>query len=296
MKLSIRTKFTLGMSFLFIIILVLSVFSGFYINKLSKKTSAILKENFLSVVYAREMSERIANINIEIFDSFLTNKTPDSLKIYTELGYFDKSLQDEKNNLTEPGEDKLVSVIEADFKDYSKSVKNSLGLPHSSEKILSMQNFSAGLLEQLVLLSEMNGKALEIKTDDAKESSKSALTRMTILATLCFLIGMSFTFSFASYFNQRFFLLYSGIKEIISGNFRKRLLLDGKDEFYELSLIFNDMIDKLNENNRQISVTLTEDRREDINEKDIDELKLMLFRIKSMEEQAAALISRIEKK
>jgi len=296
MKLSIRTKFTLGMIFLFIIILVLSVFSGFYMNKLSKKTSAILKENFLSVVYAREMSEHIAYINNEIFDSFLNNKTPDSLKIYTELGYFDKSLQDEKKNLTEPGEDKLVSVIEVDFKDYSKSVKNSLGLPHSSEKILSVQNISAELLEQLVLLSEMNGKALEIKADDAKESSKSALTRMTILATLCFLIGMSFTFSFASYFNQRFFILYSGIKEIISGDFNKRLLLDGKDEFYELSLIFNDMIDKLSDKKRNISLTLTEDLAKGVNEKEMEDLKLMLFRLKSLEEQAAALIMKLEKK
>ena len=54
------------MIFLFLIILVLSVFSGYYLNKLSNKTSAILKENYLSVVYAREMSEGIMNINQEI--------------------------------------------------------------------------------------------------------------------------------------------------------------------------------------------------------------------------------------
>jgi len=142
----------------------------------------------------------------------------------------------------------------------------------------------------------MNGKALEIKADDAKESSKSALTRMTILATLCFLIGMSFTFSFASYFNQRFFILYSGIKEIISGDFNKRLLLDGKDEFYELSLIFNDMIDKLSDKKRNISLTLTEDLAKGVNEKEMEDLKLMLFRLKSLEEQAAALIMKLEKK
>jgi nitrogen fixation/metabolism regulation signal transduction histidine kinase len=265
-------------------------------NKLSKKTSAILKENFLSVVYAREMSEGINYINNEITGSFLTNKPPDSLKIFSQLKYFDKSLQAEKNNLTEPGEDKLVSVIDMDFKDYTKAVNNCLGLPHSPEKILSVQNISSELLQQLVLLSEMNGKALEIKTDDAKISSKNALTQMTILATLCFLIGMSFTFSFASYFNQRFFLLHNGIKEIISGNTRKRLLLDGKDEFYELSLIFNEMIDQLNDNKKNISVTLTEDHGKDINAKDVEDLKLMLFRIKSMEEQASALISRFEKK
>ena len=296
MKFSIRTKFTLGMIFLFIIILVLSVFSGFFINKLSNKTSAILKENFISVVYAREMSEGITYINNEVFDCFLTNTAPDTIRISGDLTSFEKSLKEEKNNFTEPGEDKLVSGIESGFKDYKSIVKNSFETPYTSEKILSMQHISAGLLQKLVLLSEMNGKALEVKTDDAKAFSQSALTRMTILATLCFLIGMSFTFSFASYFNRRFFILYNGIKEVISGNYNKRLLLDGNDEFYELSLVFNEMVDKLNINKRKLSVTLREEREKDVNPDDISELKSMLFRIKTMEEQALSLISRLEKK
>ncbi len=296
MKFSIRTKFTLGMIFLFIIILVLSVFSGFYINKLSNKTSAILKENFLSVVYAREMSEGITYINNEVFDCFLTNTAADTVRISGDLTTIEKSLKEEKNNFTEPGEDKLVYSIESDYKDYKGIVKNSFDTPYTSEKILSMQHISAGLLQQLVLLSEMNGRALEVKTDDAKAFSQSALTRMTILATLCFLIGMSFTFSFASYFNRRFFILYNGIKEVISGNYNKRLLLDGNDEFYELSLVFNEMVDKLNINKKKLSVTLQEDKEKEVNPDDIRELKSMLFRIKTMEEQALSLISRLEKK
>ena len=71
MKNSIRTKISIGLAFLFLIILVLSVFSGYYMNRLSNKTNAILKENYLSVVYAGEMSESLTNINQEILNSFL---------------------------------------------------------------------------------------------------------------------------------------------------------------------------------------------------------------------------------
>jgi nitrogen fixation/metabolism regulation signal transduction histidine kinase len=148
----------------------------------------------------------------------------------------------------------------------------------------------------MLVLSQMNGKALEVKTDDAKASSKSALTKMTILATLCFLIGMSFTFSFASYFNQRFFQLYNGIKEIVSSNYDQQLLFDGKDEFYEISLVFNEMAEKLRTYKTKMSVNLQRDPGEGTNSIDIQELKKMLFRIKCMEEEAASLISRIEKK
>src|SRR5450759_5168826 len=191
MKHSIRTIFTMGMIFLFIIISVLAVFSGYYLNKLSNKTSAILKENYLSVVYDREMSEGIMNINQEITTSFLTKRIPDSLKIAKELKQINQSLLSEKNNFTEPGEDKLVSGIETDYIEYRDSLQTFIKFPKSSTDLLYLQNKSGDLYKQLLILSQMNGKALEVKTDDAKASSQNALTKMTILATLCFLIGMS---------------------------------------------------------------------------------------------------------
>jgi nitrogen fixation/metabolism regulation signal transduction histidine kinase len=284
------------MIFLFIIISVLSVFSGYYLNKLSDKTSSILKENYLSVVYAREMSEGIMNINQEITTCYLTKKTPDTLKISKELNLVYQSLVSEKNNITEPGEDKLVAGIETDCTEYRDSVLTVIKSSKSAAAMLYLQNKSGNLYQQLSILSQMNGKALEVKTDDAKASSKSALTKMTILATLCFLIGMSFTFSFSSYFNRRFFELYNGIKEIGSGNFKQHLFIDGKDEFYEISLVLNEMADKLNKNKQKMSVTSLEGSGKDINPDDVEELKKMLFRIKGMEEQASEILSKFEKK
>ena len=296
MKHSIRTRFTLGMIFLFIIISVLAVFSGYYLNKLSDKTSAILKENYLSVVYAREMSEGLMNINQEITTCFLTKRIPDSLKIAKELKQINQSLQSEKNNFTEPGEDKLVSDIETDYIEYRDSLQIIIKSHESAAALFSLQNKSGTLYQQLSILSQMNGKALEVKTDDAKAFSKSALTKMTILATMCFLIGMSFAFSFASYFNRRFFQLFNGIKEIGSGNFDQRLIFDGNDEFSEISQVVNEMADRLKENKQKMSVTLKNGSWKGINPNDVEELKKMLFRIKTMEEQAAALIAKLEKK
>jgi two-component system, NtrC family, sensor histidine kinase KinB len=296
MKHSIRTRFTMGMIFLFIIILVLSVFSGYYLNKLSTKTSAILKENYLSVVYAREMSEGIMAVNQEITTRFLTNKRPDSVRINKELKLINQSLLAEKNNLTEPGEDKLVASFETSYHEYRDSVLKVVQSPKTVSGIVWLQNESADLYQKLILLSQMNGKALEIKTDDAKAASKNALTKMTILASLCFLIGMSFTFSFASYFNRRFFQLYNGLKEVVSSNFDEHLFFDGNDEFYEISLVINEMADKLKKDKQKMSITIQEESMKGINPNDVVELEKMLFRIKVMEEQAAALLDKFVKK
>jgi two-component system, NtrC family, sensor histidine kinase KinB len=296
MKHSIRTRFTLGMIFLFLIILTLCVFSGYYLNKLSDKTGAILKENYLSVVYAREMSEGLIIINQEIITSYLSDKKSDSLKIVKELSLIDKSLLAEKSNITEPGEANLVEGIESDYSQYSDSALYLIRSPKSIAGLLYLQTKSEDLHQKLVQLSRMNGNAIEMKTDDAKAFSKSALTQMTILASLSFLIGMGFIFSFSTYFSQRFFQLYNGIKEIVSNNYDQHLYFYGKDEFYEISLVFNEMADKLRKSMPKMSVVKEDQSGQEISPDAIEELKKMLLRIKNTEIQASALISKFEKK
>lgn len=265
-------------------------------NKLSQKTEAILKENYLSVVYAREMTENLHNIDREVTSAFILKRGADTSIINKELYAFNNVLTNEKNNITEPGEDKLVAGINNNFTTFKDSVSRVTQKGNSSSGVLYLQNKSDDLNQQLATLSQMNGRAIEVKTDDAKATSRRALTQMTILATLCFLIGMSFTFSFASYFNQRFFQLYYGIKEIVASNYDQRLFFDGNDEFHEISLLLNEMAAKLKENKKKMSVTLLDDDAKNLSTKDIDELKQMIFRIKTIEENATALISKFEKK
>ena len=82
MKTSIRSKrFTIGIVLFIAIILLLSILSVYFLNRLSMKTSAILKENHYSVVFAQDMSVDLIIINKEIINCFLTNKNPDTILI-----------------------------------------------------------------------------------------------------------------------------------------------------------------------------------------------------------------------
>jgi NtrC-family two-component system sensor histidine kinase KinB len=280
--------------FFLLIILVLSIYSAYYMNKLSKETGAILKENYLSLVYARDMTGGLTNINQEITNCFLTNANTDSTLIKKELNIIDKSLQLEKNNFTEPGEDKLVAGIETGLKEYRDSVVKYLKSPQQASNVFDLQKKYRALYQQLVLLSEMNGKAIEVKTDNNKISSQDALTQMTILASLCFIIALFYSYSFSSYSNERFSQLYKGIREIVSSNYGKRLSIDGTDEIYEMSLVINKMAGQIEENEKKISVPLLADSERAHTLNDIQDLKNMLIRIKDTEEKAAALISKLE--
>jgi|WetSurMetagenome_2_1015567.scaffolds.fasta_scaffold17688_2 two-component system, NtrC family, sensor histidine kinase KinB len=297
MKNSIRSKrFTIGIGLFLVIILLLSVLSAFYLNRLSGKTSAILKENHYSVVFARDMSEDLTIINKEITNCFLTNNNPDTSIINKELRLFVKSLQSEQNNITEIGEDDLVSGIEKGFIEYSDSVVKFMKSPKSVVKVLYLQNKFNNIYQQLILLSQMNEKAIEEKTDDAKVSAKNTSIQMSFIGALCFLIAYGFTFSFASYFNERFYELYNGIKETVASHYTQRLDFKGEDEIYEISLIFNEMAEKLTDNNQEKALTLHSGPEKDYQVNDIQKLKEILIHMKSIEVQAIELISKLENK
>jgi methyl-accepting chemotaxis protein len=295
MKTSIRTKFTLGILFFFVIIVIISGFSAYYLNLLSKKTGSILKENHNSIVYAREMSEALMKINLEQTSRNPGSFSPDTILINKELAIFGLSLEMEKNNLTETGEGKLVSGIETAFGHYRDNLKKISGSSDAWQGVLLAQQAEfSSLYGQLMLLSQMNEAAFQRKTDDARSSAKTALLRMSILGTLCFLISLSFTFRFATYFNERFFQLYNGIQEMVASNYGQRLHFEGKDEFYEISLVFNKMAEKLSAGSQNQPPIFTGDSEKVDTFNDIQELKKLQSRIKGIEDQAQVLMSRLE--
>jgi methyl-accepting chemotaxis protein len=296
MRKSIRTRFTLGMVFFFLVIAALSILSAYHLNKLSSKTDAILKENHFSVIFARDMAEGLTIINQEINQCFVTGNLPDGNLIDKTSGSFEKSLQLEKNNITEAGEDKLVSDIESGFNEYRKSIAEVSKTQITADKVIQLQTKFHGLYEQTMLLSQMNEQAIILKANDAKKSAEKGLTHVTLLGTICFIITLSFTFNFATYFNERFSKLYNGIKEIGANNYRQRLYFEGEDEFYDISLIFNEMAENLNEN-RQISpVNLKEDLERENSINQIREIKKVLDQMEGIRERAINLIAKLENK
>jgi methyl-accepting chemotaxis protein len=247
MKTSFRNKrFTIGMVVFLSIILLLAVSSAFFLNKLLQKTNAILKENHYSVVYASDMADLLTSINQEIVSSFLSNKNPDSSALNNNFISFDKSLVSEQNNITEEGEAKLVSDIEKDYKEYRNQVSESLKSSAAVNNVLSLQTRFDSLYDKLMLLSQMNEKAIEAKTDDARTYSEKATLRMTGIGTMCFLIAYAYTFILSSYFTERFRRLYTGIKDLKSSDYRQKLNLEGNDELAEIAGVCNEMAETIN--------------------------------------------------
>jgi two-component system, NtrC family, sensor histidine kinase KinB len=292
MKTSALIKTSVGVMVFFFFILLIGIAK--YLNDLSNKTTAILKENHNSVVYARDMSNSLKTLNQEMVIGFLSDAKPDISIVSNEIIQFDKSLKYEENNITEPGEDKIVSAIEKDYYEFRDSLKLFAKSKYSVDKILYLQKKFDSIYKQLVVLSQLNESAIEFKTEDAKISAKNALIQMGILGAICIILALIFAFGLSYYFNQRFYKLYDGIKEIAASDYVQRLHFDAKDEYYEISLVFNEMAEKLSDKNQKIALNLNDNSKKEQSAEDIQELKRVLKLIKSVEEKAYKLISKIE--
>jgi len=284
------------MIFFFIVISGISILSAYHLNSLSKKTDAILKDNHFSIIMARDMAEDLTIINQEITHCFFNNIHPDTILVVNTKAKFEKSLQLEKNNITEAGEDKLASGIETGFKEYLNSLNAAINGPIQAENLTILLTQFHSLYQQTMLLSQMNEQAIVRKSDDAKNSAKKGLTHVTILGTLCFIITLSFTFNFASYFNERFSKLYNGIREISTNNYSQRLYFEGEDEFYDISLVFNDMAENLNKNILPEWDHTQEIADRETNARQVKEVKIILEQMQDIRDRAIDLIAKLESK
>ena len=296
MKISIRTRFMLGMIFFFIVIAGLSILSALQMNALSSKTDAMVKENQYSVIFAHEMGEYLTTLNTEMTRSVLNDDNQDSTLIRKTTESFNQSLRSEKSNITEIGEDKLVATIESGFREYIASISGFKKSTQSKDKYALLQNQFHSLYQQAMLLSQMNEQAIFLKAEGIKKSAEKGSTYITILGTILFLITMSFTFSFSTYFNERFSKLYNGIKEIGAGNYKQRLHFEGEDEFSDISLVFNNMAVNLNENKTNSATNETEANEHENTRNQVQELKRIIDEMHGVENRAIEIITKLETK
>lgn len=219
---TIENKLRLGISFLFLMALLCSGLAAFYLNRLSADSSAILKENYRSLVYAKNMGE--------VLDVHFTY-TPAQLQV------IDTNLKLEQDNITEPGEQAFADSLSTEFEQLKQLLNNQVALSHIRIKMKLL----------LYGVQQVNMNAIERKNKTADDTGKSAAIIVAFIGSLCFLIAFTFVINFPGYIANPIKQLTQGIKEIADKNYQKRLVFDSHDEFGGLADAFNQMARKLND-------------------------------------------------
>lgn len=215
----IRTKLTLGVGFLFLLIIILIGVGIKYSNQLSGETQNILKDNYNSIDYCRNMLVALDKV-----------ASSDSAK-----NYFQQNLIKQQNNVTEIGEQQSTTNLTVDFEKLKSNFSDS--------------SLYINIRKDLADVMLINMQAIERKSEIAKETAKSATIMLSVVGTFCFLLAFTLLINLPSGIANPIRELNESVKEIAAKNYSQRVHLDEHNEFGELSHSFNVMAEKLQEYN-----------------------------------------------
>ncbi|MBL4676798.1 MAG: HAMP domain-containing protein [Mucilaginibacter sp.] len=234
----IKTKLRLGFGFLFAVVIFFGALSLFYINQIAESSRVILKDNYETLSYVREMRKLLDQKQMPLSEA--------------DISKFQLYLNDEKHNITEPGEGQAVQELDKAF----KKLISSASAPAS--QIFFLQEIKASLLQIEVL----NMNAIVRKHEAAQASVKKATMLLTLVGAFTFLVLFSFSVNFPSFISSPLRKLQEGISEISQKNYSARLELPDNDEFADVAKSFNTMATRLRDwENSNLATVLSDKRR-----------------------------------
>lgn len=213
----LRTKLTLGMLFLFVMLISFGIMGIFYINRLSNDAEDILKNNHESLVYCNNMVKALDTVPL----------SADALRL------FNDNLSKQEANVTESGERDATVKLRMDF---NKLLHN----PGDAQSVINLRR-------SIQTINELNQEAIVRKTVVARTTAADATMWLTIIFTILVLIALSFVVNFPSVISKPVHALAEGIKAVTEKNYQKRIHVKQDDEFGELINAFNLMAEKLDE-------------------------------------------------
>jgi NtrC-family two-component system sensor histidine kinase KinB len=215
---SIKIKVTLGVLFLFVMILVIGGLGLFYLQTLSEDSKNILTDNYETLQYTREIIVQCDRVKTDSADA---------------MTVIEKNLRFQEQNITEAGEAELTSNLRSTFK--------RIKISGASDALL------ADLRKVCLSIQQINMEAIQKKNESAQQTSANASTYLVIVGTICVLAAFTFIINFPGYIANPISQLTSGIKAIANRNYEERLEFGRNDEFQELAGAFNQMAEKLDE-------------------------------------------------
>ena len=231
MPATIKSKLTLGLSFIFLIILLLSGVGAYYLHQLSGSAEATLRNNYRSVTYA----QRLANALADLRDARLSTGPTVVTAADQARRTFKQYLTAEQQNITEPGEGVLADSLATSFRQYLGAA------PATEATSLAYQQ----LRRQTARVAALNLRAIEKQSQRTRRIASRTIGMLGLLAALGMLATFSFIFSFPDYVTKPVDELTAGIRRLAAGNYTQRLTTQVSGEFADVTRAFNDMAQRL---------------------------------------------------
>ncbi|HLO53778.1 MAG TPA: ATP-binding protein [Saprospiraceae bacterium] len=226
----IKTKLTLGVGLLFLLILLLSIVGVKYTYELKQDTENILEANYKTLEYSRNMLVALEDASENAIQKF------------------EKNLNYQEGNISEIGEKEVTEEIKSNF--------NSL-------KVGELDSTKLGQIRKdIFTLMDLNMQAIQRKSEVAKATADKAVFWIAITGVLCFIIAFILLINLPSNIANPIKELTESIKKIASKKYSERVHFGSNSEFGQLAKSFNTMAEKLEEyDNSNLAKLMMEKKR-----------------------------------
>ena len=216
MATSVKNKIRLGTFFLFLLLLLSGGLGIYNLVRLKNDAKMILENNYESLDYCHIMQRQLDSFNID---------RPDALR------NFNDALRKQENNITEPGEYDATAALRSDFDKLRKG--------DTSTPIIRDMH------KELHFILNANMNAIERKNAKTETKAENALTLISLIAGVIFVVAFTFSFNFPSVLTAPIRKLTEAIQEISRKNYKYRIHIKNKDEFGQMADSFNAMAERL---------------------------------------------------
>jgi hypothetical protein len=218
----LKTKLSIGLGFLFAIIFALAFFCSYYVGKLSEEADSILKNNYDSIVYSKNMLSALDDTRTSISNTIFNPSDSKKLSDYYSQLFeasridFEKNLKAENNNITEIHEKDYVDTLNRDYAVYMNlctKIKNDLGT--TSMYFNEVLPCYEKLKQSINSINDLNMEAVVRKSLITKQQSANVKTYMSVTATLCIMLAFGYFWYFPFYISSTISYLSKRITELL---------------------------------------------------------------------------------
>jgi NtrC-family two-component system sensor histidine kinase KinB len=218
----LKKKLSLGLGFLFFIIFFLAGFCSYYIGKLSQEAGAILKDNYNSLVYSKNMTSSLEDISTAIGSfGFSQAENIQSRGYFGELfekgrTEFEKNLQAENKNITEINEKDYVEAINKNYDMFLRlCLQIKAGSGSNAMYFKEFQPAFTQLKQSINNIHDLNMQAVVRKSQLTRRDAERTIKYMAGVGVFCLILAFAYLWYFPLYISNSISYLADKMRQLL---------------------------------------------------------------------------------
>lgn len=221
----LKTKLSLGLGFLFVIIFTLAGVCSYYVARLGQESDNILKNNYKSIVYSRNMLSGLGDmrtsISSVIYSKSNTARMSDYYLKLFESGknVLETNLKEANNNITEINEKEYIEGLNHEYESFLKLCLQMQSV--AGESSLYFSDFLPAyekLKQSINNIYDVNMQAVVRKSELTKHDSANFHRYMAMIGAICLLLALGYFWYFPVYISSTLSYLSDKMRNLLKNS------------------------------------------------------------------------------